>query len=148
VSKPSNVIDLSEYRQKRTYSQYRNIMYLSNSGSWGSLLNSFRALKIRDIQNHEMLRDQLKTQNPDLILLESNLVWANAIEMAHYLDNRIGVPIVFIVESKSKSNSRKNLKRAYSAGVCDTLFTPLNKEEVAETIGVLLKFQERISLYH
>lgn len=139
----ADVIDLSSYRKRYLFRSAHTIFYLNENGLWLDYLLGYKLLHPRDVRSAKTLETMLLIHNPELILIESHLSWSDPFETSKNLSERLQVPIVMICGPESKS--KKILKKAYSAGVHDTLFTPLNKDELFETLQVLLKFQNQVS---
>src|SRR5688500_18387881 len=78
---PNNVISLESYRRKGSAVPSHRVFYLTESGKWLENLSAFPALQIIPIDSIEELRARTANITPDLILLESNLGWADPIDL-------------------------------------------------------------------
>jgi AmiR/NasT family two-component response regulator len=139
---PGNVIDLDRVRRHRSVGGWRTVFYLNEQRDHVSLLTHLNGLKIVDIHSNELLTTKLLLRTADLVLVESAIQWTCPIEVIQHLQHRLSVPIVMICDRKSLQENRSLVKQAYAAGVCDTLFAPLEIDELSETLHVLLKFQK------
>ena len=144
----SNVIDLSlhRWRRARVPSASHTVYYIHESGEWQNLLTSFPFLSIQSIENEEVLRARLIHCPPDLILIDSQLRWADLVHLTAFLHNLVQVPIVMICGAPPSSKASKILKQAYAVGLHDAVFAPLQREELFESLEVLLKFRRQVSL--
>jgi len=138
-----NVIDLSSFRRRRASPGSHTIYYINESELWLELLSLFKDLRIENLNSPEKLSTTMLVRPPALVFLESFLSWANPIELIANLQRRSEVPIVMICDSQYSDNPTL-IKKAYEAGVYDTLFTPLKKQDLSETLEVLL----RLDLLH
>jgi CheY-like chemotaxis protein len=139
----SNVVRLSDFRSSKKNQVARTIFYVhpEPEGKWSSLLESFSLLKIENICSSFELTSKLYLKKPDCILLESALGWTDPIHVIHELTQMLDAPIVMICDSNSTAHSQSQIKQAYAAGLYDVLYAPLKKEEILETLEVLLKFR-------
>jgi len=144
----SKVLDLSDFRRRRHTVRLPSVFYLSEQGHCTDLLKSLEFLQVFDIRAMSQLDSVCHLHCPDLVLLESKLSWACTIERAKSLHDQFRIPIVLLCHTPKAPGIKRLIKKAYAAGVCDTLFTPLCREELLEVLGVLLKYQGQQSLYH
>jgi AmiR/NasT family two-component response regulator len=140
--RPGNVIDLDRVRRQRSVGSWRTVFYLNEQRDHVGLLTHLDGLKIVDIHSTELLTTKLLLKNADLVLVESGIKWICPIEVVERLQHKLSVPIVMICDRKSLQENRSLVKQAYAAGVSDTLFAPLEIDELSETLHVLLKFQK------
>jgi hypothetical protein len=115
------------------------IFYISESGRWLEMLRDFENLEIVDIRSTESLRQKLMGRTPEIILLESSFQWACPFETIDRLDYLLEVPMVLICDRDGETQNAEFIKKAFAAGVHDTLYTPLKKDDLSETLEVLLK---------
>ena len=94
---------------------------------------------MEDIRSTENLRSKLRGRTPELVLLESAFQWACPFETIDRLDYLLEVPIVLICDHQGDTPNAEIIKKAFDAGIHDTLYTPLKKDELSETLDVLLK---------
>lgn len=139
-----NVVDLTQYRSRRTPVADHTVYYLSETAPCLEMLYSFQSFGIKTIQTEEQLEKHLALQNPKLILIDS--AWNNALDWSTNMAHRLDVPIVMLCQTKNPPKSW--IKKAYAAGVSDMLFPPHTREELLETLEVLLKFQNQASQLH
>lgn len=138
---PSNVVDLSYFR--RLGSERHTVFYLNEAGRWLETLTGFPFLHVEDIDSMELLKARLLSRTPDLIILESDIQWADPVNTIYLLSSLVEAPMVMIAEATSESAVL--IKQAYSAGLHDTLYAPLKREDVREALDVLLKFRRSVS---
>lgn len=141
---PSNVVKLAAFRDRRPSADSHTVYYLNEAGRWLDTLDSFAFLNVQDISNMEVLKARLLSRTPDLIVLESELKWAEPVSTINLLSSLVEAPIVLITDCNAESSDL--IKRAYAAGVHDTLYAPLREDELGETLEVLLKFRRQTSL--
>lgn len=142
---PENVVDLAQYRSARGGDSRRSILYLSNQEEWLSVLQTV-APRLRSVTSPDALSMQ---PPPDLVIIESWIEWADAIDLVERLVDLHAIPVLMLWNlPRSHAKTRRAMKRAFAAGVADSLFTPLNRAELEETLDVLLKLQRQHSLYH
>jgi AmiR/NasT family two-component response regulator len=139
----AQVIDLTEVRRRALRSHV--VWYITENRVWSDLLASFSFFQLEEIQSREELNSRLLIKRPSLILVESAVRWAHAVEVIEELQEFLQVPIVMIYDPREKNTDPHLVKKAYAAGVCDTLYTPLHNHELSETLALLLKFQKQIS---
>jgi AmiR/NasT family two-component response regulator len=139
------VIDLSQYRYR--ISRAHLVWYVSQNGAWSDLLSAFKFLLVDEIRSEEELAEKLSVRKPDLILIESTIKWASTVQVIEQLQESLQVPMIMIYDVRSKSSNPALIKRAYAAGCCDTLYTPLQSEDLLESLEVLLKFQKQVSRF-
>lgn len=137
----SNLVDFSLEKWKRSSRQGQTVFYVNESGEWLNLLSQNRALTTVDVHSLETLGNALFQQPPDLVLIESNLTWADPLAILNNLNSTLSVPAVMICESHLR-NHRSWLKKAFSLGASDTLFAPLEREDFFQTLSILLRFQD------
>jgi DNA-binding response OmpR family regulator len=141
-----NVIPLGQFRLRRTAAEH-SVFYLTANERWLDLLSSCFATKVESVRGPDVLKAKLLRREPDLVLVESGIRWADPVDTIHHLHTLLEVPIVMICDARCGRNSRL-IKRAFAAGVCDTLFTPLKHDELVESLDVLLKYQRHVSSHH
>jgi CheY-like chemotaxis protein len=140
----ADVIDMAKYRSRRGETETHPIFYLSRDGASLDLLEGFAFLDIEDIRSPLGFRHALLTKQPDLILMESDLGWADPVQAIEEISGLMGSPIVLIRTSDSKADGPL-LKRAFAAGLHDTLLTPLCPDELGEALSVLLKMRRCVA---
>lgn len=138
------MIDLVEYRHRRGDSDTHPILYLSRDGASLELLSLFGFLDIEDIRSQMGLRHALLTKQPDLILMESDLGWADPVEVIRHVSAQLSAPVVLIRNCELSSDG-PFLKKAFAAGLHDTLLAPLCPDELGEALGVLLKLRRCVA---
>lgn len=142
----ANVISLSDFRERRFSSGAHRVFYLTDSGKYREEILALPSLQIEGVISAETLRAKLLTHSADIVLIEAALAWTDPVAAIHMLSSSIDAPIVMIAD-RSQTRDSELMKRAYAAGVHDTLYAPLCPDEVAETFSVLLKYRRSISLH-
>jgi len=140
----NNVLDFTRHFERRRLRSLHTVFYINERGRWNKQLTLFQSLRVLDIRSVDSLRSGLCENQPDLILLESDLSWADAIEVSRDLVVRMEVPIVMLWNRRSNV-SRKAIKNAYAAGVTDMLLPPFDSDDISETLDVLLKYQRQVT---
>ena len=143
---PENVVRLNSFRERRSRAQNHTVFYLGENKTWLELLNSFTCLRVEPIASSSSLRAKLITRTPGVIIIEAGLAWADPVETIRELESLVGVPIVVVCEAQHRESKAALIKQAYAAGAYETLFGPLRREDLFETLEVLLKFQRHVSL--
>jgi len=141
---PNNVIELDAHRWRRNRSTAHTLFYINENGSWLELLASFPILRVENIQSEETLRTALVSAQPDLILIDSALRWADLVDLTAFLHDLVQVPIVMICHAPPNQKTSRLLKAAYAVGLHDAVFAPLRREEIFESLEVLLKFRRQL----
>jgi len=121
------------------------IFYISQNQEWSELLGQIPGVQIANVQSLDALSTYLLLDTPDLVLLESSVEWADPISIIEKLRQTVTAPMVLLCNSQNLVDDPTLLKKAYAAGVCDALFSPINHDELLETVDVLLKFQRQAS---
>ncbi|MEZ4749993.1 MAG: hypothetical protein R3B54_05025 [Bdellovibrionota bacterium] len=143
-----NVVDLAEFRRQRIQGR-PTLFYISESADWLELLESYRLFDIRHATSVSELAHLFDSSYPDVVFVESWLSWGTPVELIRHLAETYEVPIILSFrEGSDPESTRKQIKEAYAAGVSDALQCPLHREELKETLEVLLKLQTQFSLYH
>lgn len=131
------IINLSERRSLRSPVKKHLLFYIHEKSKIHSSLLALDLLKVVDIQSPSELNSQLHFRKPDMVFVESDMRWGHPIQVIDELNRHLPCPIVLVCDRK---RPQKNLiKQACSAGIFDVLFSPLLKDELAETLKVLLK---------
>ena len=148
VNASDNVIDLNAHRWRRGRLQNpaHTVYYLHEDGEWQGLLSSFPSLSVENIESEETLRSRLVHCPPELILIDSQLRWTDLVRLTAYLHDLVQVPIVMICGAPPSSKTSRLLKQAYAVGLHDAVFAPLQRDELFESLEVLLKFRRQLSL--
>ena len=141
-----NVIDLNSHRWRRARAVPHSLFYINENGAWLDLLSSFPFLRVEDIQDQDTLRSRLVLRAPDLILIDSQVRWADLVELTAFLHDLVQVPIVMICNDRPSQRTSRLLKQAYAVGLHDAVFAPLQREELFESLEVLLKYRRQASL--
>lgn len=144
ASLPPNVIDFAEFLGRRNPVDTHTVYYLNESGTWLDPLVSFPFLHVEDINSMEQLKTRLLSRTPDLIFIEAKLSWVDPISTISLLSSLVEAPIVMVCESSG--DSAPLIKQAYAAGVHDTLYAPLRRDDLFETLEVLLKLRRSAPL--
>jgi CheY-like chemotaxis protein len=142
-SVPDNVITLDAHRWRRNRAATHTLLYINEGGDWLDLLASVPTLRVANIQSEEMLRSSLVAAQPDLILIDSRLEWHDLVALTAYLHDLVQVPIVMICNAPPSAKTSQLLKQAYAVGLHDAVFAPLRREEIFESLEVLLKFRRQ-----
>ncbi len=145
-SLPSNVVSFSASRKKVTAPKAHTIFYINESLDCAPLLESLGDIYLVDIHNPETLTRKLLIRIPDVILVESGIEWSDALTTVRQMTDLMAAPVVLLVGENSIKEDPDLIRKAYAAGVSDTLFMPLDQEEVFQTLNVLLHFQAQASL--
>ncbi|MCB0406231.1 MAG: hypothetical protein KDD51_15735, partial [Bdellovibrionales bacterium] len=123
--------------------------YVSENVDWLELLESYRLFDVRHATSVSEMTTLLDSAYPDVVFVESWLTWQSPVALIRQLAEMYEVPIILSFrEGSDPESTRKQIKEAYAAGVSDALQCPLHREELKETLEVLLKLQTRFSLYH
>ncbi len=141
----AQIIDFAGYKRRHDHSNLKRAIYVSQNGEWTAMLSRYVVLPEQPICSSGA-RSKIISFSPDLIFVESQLSWYDPVEIVLEYNRLYRVPIVMI--SIDTPSEREVVKRAYLAGACDTLLAPLRGDELAETINILLKFKDQLSLYH
>jgi CheY-like chemotaxis protein len=141
---PSNVVSLEKFRRSRWLLQRVDLLYISDDkvpeGRLQLLKGCAHGLKI--VQDEGTLLETVGSFMPDIVLIESGIKWADPIALVASLAQWTSAPLVMLCTRDTRKADRPQmLKRAFAAGLHDTLMLPLRKEEVEETFGVLLKYR-------
>lgn len=137
---PANVIELRKFRNRRQTQSTHPVFYLTQFGQSRESIGSLPWLQVEEIPSLADLKRALVAKTPDLILLEANITWLDPISAISLLSSLVEVPIVMICEPSAKSQSL--IKKAFAAGVHDTLNAPLRREDLMESLEVLLKLKK------
>lgn len=73
---------------------------------------------------------------PRAVFLDSQLSWANPLEVIREITAHEETPIVLLISQKKQTHI---LKAAYQAGISDVLFAPYRREDILEALTVLLR---------
>ncbi|MCB0416666.1 MAG: hypothetical protein H6617_09605 [Bdellovibrionaceae bacterium] len=143
-----NVVDLAEFRRQRAQGR-PTLFYISEGVEWLDLLESYRLFDVRHASSVPEMTRLFDSAYPDVVFVESWLSWATPVALIRQLAETFEVPIILSFrEGADPESTRKQIKEAYAAGVSDALQCPLHREELKETLEVLLKLQTQFSLYH
>jgi len=140
---PSNVIDMAEYRSLHTPRELPVVYYLTGKDETYPQLAREAFFRLIVVGSEEELKTRLLSHAPDLILLDSDLSWAGPIPLIEWLTRLVEAPIVMLTAADAKASQ---IKEAFAAGLHDTLYTPLQDDELSETLDVLLKLRRHASL--
>jgi hypothetical protein len=140
TSPGGQVIDLSVVRQLRRLESSHSVFYLNENQRWLPLLESLPSVNIVDIHDEGALSHRLLRRAPDLFLIESDLKWTDPLITLRQMTQLLSVPFVWICVEQSQRDSDL-AKRAYANGATDMLFAPLDRDEVMQTVSVLLRLQ-------
>jgi DNA-binding response OmpR family regulator len=134
-----NVIFLPEFRQSK-WGKKKQILYLSNHGESLELLQSFHGVSVECASSCQSLNVQLFSwKRWDLILIESDLNWADAKETVAFIHHELQVPVTLIDKNTETEESIFRLKAFYEVGIYDCLRTPLCPRELSEVFRALLR---------
>lgn len=137
----SQLFDFSLERWKRSGRLGQTVFYINDKGTWLETLSENRSLSMLDIHSLETLSNSLFQFPPDLVLIESSLSWADPLILLESLTSTLSAPTVMVCEKNVRNRSW--LKKAFALGASDVLFAPREKEDLFQTLSVLLRFQER-----
>jgi AmiR/NasT family two-component response regulator len=99
---------------------------------------------LKAVKNLIELRSFLNSSSPDIVILDSELDWVDPIEAIHYLNDHFSAPTVLLCQGRPQTRQNTHLlKRAYSAGLQDALFSPLDLHELGELLSVLLRLGKK-----
>lgn len=134
-----NVIFLPDFRNSNTRKK-KQILYLSNQGESLELLQSFHGISVECATSSQSLNIQLFSwKRWDLILIESDLQWANPHETVAFIHHELQVPVTLIHKESDTEESILRLKAFYEAGLYDCLKTPLCPKELSEVFRTLIR---------
>ncbi|NBX93585.1 MAG: hypothetical protein EB078_02145 [Proteobacteria bacterium] len=131
---PSNVLPL--FPKKAPH-----LFYLCNEESpeekW---LDFIPEHPVCSLSSEEQLRNALMATRPQLLLMRSDLNWTEPLPLIRELSNRYQCPIVLVLNKKKSKAHESLIRLAYQAGIFDLLFLPLGRDNVRETLEVLLRW--------
>lgn len=136
----SNVIALDTFRTSLP-SATHNLFYLTEDSRWLGTLQSFPFLKIHALHSELEMKCRLVAQIPDIVLIESSVRWHCPLELIEMAHRRFDVPVVLICSSSDLRKRRGFLKEAFLRGLTDKITTPMSRDELWETLDVLLRFR-------
>jgi len=142
----SNVLNFDASRNKLPPSKSHTVFYINENRECAALLESLGDVHVVDIHDPDMLTRKLLIRIPDVIMIESSLQWSDALTTVRQMTDLMAAPVVLLVDRHCQNQAPQLIKKAYAAGVSDTLFLPLDKDEVQRTLNVLLHFQSQASL--
>ncbi len=140
----ADVIDMAEYRTRSGRRDTHPVFYISRDGAWLEMLEPYGFLEIEDIRSRLGFRHALLTKQPDLILMESELGWAEPVELIEEISGLLNSPII-LIRLGDPATDGLMLKRAFAAGLHDTLRAPLCPDELSEALSVLLKMRRCVA---
>lgn len=139
----SNVVHLSTRRSYlMPHSHPNRIFYVTEEKKRLSLLESIPSLKIEVVESRSQLKTKMMLHSPELVVVESILSWADSMQLIRDMDYFLDVPIVLLCDAEQKKQRAFLVREAYASGVHDILFAPFDAEDIKQTLGVLLKFQQ------
>lgn len=121
------------------------LFYLTSVGSFREDVLELTQGRVVEIQNMETLSSALLLYRPDCIIVESNLDWGNPFSLVTHLTSNYDAPVLMLFEEMKAAEADKNIRRAYSCGVTDTLFAPLCERELLSSLKILLKMSDKSS---
>jgi len=139
----NNVVDLCAYRSYTLPQTHPSrIFYVTQGKERLSLLAAIPSLKVETIESSSQLKTKMMLHSPELVVIDSKLEWADALQVIRDLDYFLDVPIVMLCDKSQTPDRTFLVREAYDAGVHDILFAPFDAEDLKQTLGVLLKFQQ------
>ncbi len=141
----SNVIDIGSVRNRTAIRSRVHTVFYLNEGGRPNEFASLSDVHLVDIRDADTLTRKLLIRIPDVILVESSIQWTDALTTIRQLVDIMAAPVVLLVDGESQIQDPTLIKKAYAAGVCDTLFLPLDGDELRQTLSVLLHFQAKAS---
>lgn len=141
----NNVVDLFEFREHIRVRQPPIIFYLNNAGTWLGQLNALGNFQVEDIRSELQLHTRSMIHVPKVVLIESDLHWMEPLDAIRNSGQLNHAPMVVINQFNCPNVSSDFLKRAFAAGAYDTLPTPLHFEELRDVVGLLSKYQKKVS---
>jgi len=134
-----NVVFLPDFRQAGV-AKKKQVLYLSNHGESIELLQSFHGVSVECASSSQALNVQLLSwKRWDLILIESDLQWADPRETVAFINEQLQVPVTLIYKDSETEESLFRLKALYEVGLYDCLKTPLCPRELSEVFRTLVR---------
>lgn len=140
-----NVIPIRISDTERVEDERPIVFYLHSARQTESLIADLRTIQTVSVTDRNQLRTQLLSLVPQVVVIEADIKWAPALGLIEELHTGFDLPVI-LLSDKPRSRGRTLIKQAYAAGVSDVLYKPLDPEEVLQSLGVLLKFQELCAL--
>lgn len=133
-----NVIFMPEFGLARSKHK-KKILYISNKGESLSLLQSFHGITVESVYSIETLNVQLYSwKRWDLVLIESDLFWANPLETVQVIHEQLQIPVTLINKEEDDEEARFRIKEFYDVGLFDCLRAPLSPSELGEVFRALI----------
>jgi len=136
TSARSNVVYLDRYRPRGV--SPRLLLYVTESARWEGLLASSPDWWTRAAQTPEELAAALAGPEPDLVVLDDTLTWIDPVDVIARTHSATGAAIVMVMGNRGGRSRRTLLKRAFAAGLTDSLLAPLEANELFHTLRLLL----------
>ena len=141
---PKNVVSLEAFRLRVSvpaHPSHRLFYVAESSCRWLALLSSFPFLQIDVIPSLLPLKEKLLAHQPDLIIVDAKIEWDDPIRLIEIFAELLEVPVVMIYSAENLRQTPELLKRGFEVGMHDTVQSPLQRDELWESINVLLKFR-------
>ena len=107
------------------------------------LRDFFYGKSIFSIQSEEALRKALVFFRPSMILIRSDLSWADPVNLIAEINRISQAPIILVLKKSSPKKEETLIKKSYQAGIFDVLRLPLGRDEVKEMLELPLKLARR-----
>jgi CheY-like chemotaxis protein len=137
------VIDLSHVRKSsQKKNQSVSVLYLSEKGTLMKHLALLEGIHTVEVQGAEVLESTLQLFQPDLVILEAGLRWADPFQYIKYFASSFMQTPVIVHFERAHGQSQR-IKRAYADGASDTLIGNSCEVELKNTLRLqfLLKRQ-------
>ena len=145
VTRVGRVFDFMAYKYRNTGIPSKTVYYVSDHGIYTPLLQSFPFLNAFDLRTQRDLRQTIKERSPEMMLIEASIHLEDPFALIQSISEDFSPPIILLAEPHFAT--KKNLKKAFSVGVSDTLRLPLERDELLKAIEVLFRIQLQASLY-
>lgn len=139
-----NVIDMNAYRRRKSHLPQHHLLYITDESPHGDAIQGIPSAATDIVASLETLRVAFVRRNHDLVFVDSDLSWADPVELIERM-TRLSSPPILLLCSQTGARNNAMLKRAFAAGLHDTLFAPLSHEDLLESVEVLLKLRRHVS---
>lgn len=130
--------------------QSKNTAYWFQIGDsvspWMDLSSFSQGYVVASLESEEELRKSLAGFKPYLIFIESDLQWADPLELISYLTSKSNCPVILILKNSRISGADADVRRAYQAGALDVISMEQDQQSVGERLGFLLKLSKKFHL--
>ena len=136
-SKGAKLYSLDAYRRTKSTLKKPCLFHLKNENEKETQVSNLNQYQLEEIRSYSSLWTKSCAFNPELILIDASLDWADPLELIHELKTQIKVPVILMTDGVDSRPSF--IKDAYSVGIDDVLYTPLCLDELSQAMRVLLR---------